>query len=142
MASSSKTPDQKTPEEIRNNFKTLKTELQKLSSKLSEFEGEFNEHKMVIEILQNVDEDRRCFRSIGGVLTERKVKDVLPAVALNLENIKEFIEILKEQVIKKETEIIEYKEKYNITYGGPDIPAPKQEEPEAASGRGENFLVS
>ena len=100
---------------------------------------------MVIATLQNVNEDRRCFRLVGGVLTERKVKDVLPALISNLEKLKELIEKLKEQITKKGVEINEYREKYNISFRGLDAPSSnsKQEEQVSASesSRG-NVLVS
>lgn len=95
---------------------------------------------MVIATLQNVDEDRRCFRLVGGVLTERKVKDVLPALVSNLEKLTELIEKLKEQITKKGVEINEYREKYNISFRGLD--APKQEEQLSNSETRGNVLVS
>jgi prefoldin subunit 2 len=129
------------PEEILNGFQALRAEQRNLSSKLTEFEAESNEHKMVIATLQNVNEDRRCFRLVGGVLTERKVKDVLPALISNMEKLKELIEKLKEQIQKKGVEINEYREKYNISFRGLDNPNPKQEEQVTSETRG-NVLVS
>lgn len=38
---------------------------------------------VVIEALKNVDSSRKCFRMIGGVLVERTVGDVLPALENN-----------------------------------------------------------
>ncbi|KAJ8974651.1 hypothetical protein NQ317_019888 [Molorchus minor] len=112
MASNSKT-DKKgpSPDEILNGFQSLRAEQRALSGKLSEFELDLNEHKMVIETLKNVNEDRKCFRLIGGVLTERKVKDVLPVLITNQEKLREFIEKLNEQITKKGQEINEYREK-------------------------------
>ncbi len=37
--------------------------------------------------LKKVDQDRRCFRMVGGVLVERTVKDVLPALQYNSEQV-------------------------------------------------------
>ena len=42
---------------------------------------------MVIDALKDVDPDRRCFRMVGGVLAERTVKDVLPALHHTLEQV-------------------------------------------------------
>lgn len=42
---------------------------------------------MVIEALKEVDGDRKCFRMVGGVLVERTVKDVLPAMMHNYEQV-------------------------------------------------------
>ena len=40
-------------------------------------------HRQVIEALKDVDGDRKCFRLMGGVLVERTVKEVLPALQHN-----------------------------------------------------------
>ena len=40
-----------------------------------------------METLKKYDLERRCFRSVGGVLVERKVKDVLPALQINTEQV-------------------------------------------------------
>ena len=45
---------------------------------------------IVIEALKGVEPDRRCFRMIGGVLVERTVKDVLPALENNKEQVRTF----------------------------------------------------
>lgn len=76
----------------------------------------------MIETLKNVNENRKCYRSVGGFLTERKVKDVLPVLISNSEKLKEIIEKLSEQIEKKGKEINEYREQYNIRFRGLDNP--------------------
>ena len=41
----------------------------------------------MIEALKEVDGDRKCFRMVGGVLVERTVKEVLPAMSNNYEQV-------------------------------------------------------
>lgn len=41
----------------------------------------------MIEALKGVEQERRCFRMIGGILVERTVKDVLPALENNKEQV-------------------------------------------------------
>lgn len=43
---------------------------------------------LVIETLKDVDPSRKCFRLVGGVLVERTVKEVLPALETNKEQVK------------------------------------------------------
>ena len=43
--------------------------------------------RLVIETLRDVDDERRCFRLVGGVLVERTVKDVLPALVNNKDQV-------------------------------------------------------
>lgn len=42
---------------------------------------------LVIETLKEVDPSRKCFRLVGGVLVERTVKEVLPALENNKEQV-------------------------------------------------------
>ncbi|XP_050298962.1 prefoldin subunit 2 [Anthonomus grandis grandis] len=132
------------PQEILAGFQTLRADQQKLSSKLSELELDQNEHKIVIETLKNVNEDRKCFRLVGGILTERKVKDVLPVLQSNSEKLGEIIEKLSEQITKKGQELNEYKEKYNIRFRGLDNPKEDAEprNPEGGESSRGNVLVS
>ena len=46
--------------------------------------------RLVIETLQDVDKDRKCFRMVGGVLVERTVKEVLPALVTNRDQVQQF----------------------------------------------------
>ena len=43
--------------------------------------------RLVIDTLQKVDKDRKCFRLVGGVLVERKVAEVEPALVGNREKV-------------------------------------------------------
>ncbi|XP_060523592.1 prefoldin subunit 2 [Cylas formicarius] len=145
MASDTKKNKQKTgkgpdPQEIIAGFHTLRAEQRTLISKLSEFEQDLNEHKMVIETLKNVNEDRKCYRLVGGVLTERRVKDVLPVLLTNQEKLLKFIEKMDEQLAKKGQEINEYREKFNIKFRGLDNA--KQEDKEVPESSRGNVLVS
>ena len=40
-------------------------------------------YSLVIDTLKSTAPDRKCFRMVGGVLVERTVKDVLPALEYN-----------------------------------------------------------
>lgn len=39
--------------------------------------------RLVVGVLKEVEGERRCFRLVGGVLVERSVKEVLPALEHN-----------------------------------------------------------
>ncbi|XP_057374915.1 prefoldin subunit 2-like [Daphnia carinata] len=104
----------KSNEEVIQGFQRLRTEQRQLASKLSELEMDLNEHKLVIETLQNVDADRKCFRMVGGVLVERTVKEVLPALTSNRDQMTKVIEVLNTQITTKGQEINDFKEKNNI----------------------------
>nr|CAG4641386.1 EOG090X0L97 [Eulimnadia texana] len=131
------TSDKKTPapktgknggEEIVQGFHKLRNEQRHLVSKLSEIEMDLNEHRLVIETLKDVDGDRKCFRMVGGILVERTVKEVLPALVLNQEQLSKAVEALNQQISAKGEEINQYKEKHNIRIrGSNDNPASEDE---------------
>ena len=43
--------------------------------------------RLVIETLEKQDRDKRCFRLVGGVLVERKVGEVEPALVSNRDKV-------------------------------------------------------
>ncbi len=65
-----------------------------------------------------MDGDRKCFRMIGGVLVERTVKEVTPALTSNSEKLGKLIETLEKQLKEKGEEINGYMEKHNIQVRG------------------------
>lgn len=106
-----------TDQEVQTNYTRYQTELQNLASKIGELESEAEEHELVLSTLTEVlqtDPKRKCFRLIGGVLVERTVKDVVPALQTNRDGIKQVIVSLAEQYKTKETEFNEFIREYNI----------------------------
>lgn len=118
MSSSTKTEKKLTDQEIIAKFQTLKQELQSISSKVGELETEKDEHQLVIETLKPLEENRKCFRLIHGVLVERTVKDVLPAVQTNLDGIKTIIDQLVSTYKRREEELSDFQKKYKIVVKG------------------------
>lgn len=74
-------------EEVIQQFQILRDELNVIATKVSEVEGDVQEHDMVLKVLQPIEGDRKCFRLIGGVLVERTVAEVSPAVESNREQL-------------------------------------------------------
>ncbi|KAK4803822.1 hypothetical protein SAY86_003639 [Trapa natans] len=95
-------------------YGSLKTELNQIHSKITELEMEATEHSLVINTIQPLDPSRRCYRMIGGVLVERTVGEVLPAVQRNKEGIEEVIKRLHEALEKKGKEMANFEAKYKI----------------------------
>ncbi|XP_038624655.1 prefoldin subunit 2 [Tachyglossus aculeatus] len=121
-------------EQVVAGFNRLRQEQRSLASKAAELEMELNEHGLVIDTLREVDATRRCYRMVGGVLVERTVKEVLPALESNKEQIQKIIETLSQQLQAKGRELNDFREKHNIRLmGEDDKPAAK---PGASEGAG------
>lgn len=54
-----------------------------------------HEHELVLSAMVALEPTRKCFRLVGGVLVERTVAEVHPAVTSNKEKIKSVIESLR-----------------------------------------------
>ena len=75
-----------------------------------------------------MDTGRTCFRLVGGVLSERTVGEVLPALKKNHDQLATYIDNLNKQLVEKGKGIAQYREKHNIKIRG---------EPEMGGGGGE-----
>lgn len=56
--------------------------------KIAELEVDRNEHVLVEDTLKVLDGDRRAYRLVGDILVERSVKEVLPSVTSNKDNVR------------------------------------------------------
>lgn len=99
---------------VAGKWSVMRSDINQLYTKINELEQELNEHTLVINAIQPLDSARRCFRMIGGVLVERTVGEVLPAVQRNREGLQEVITRLTEALEKKKKELIELEAKYKI----------------------------
>ena len=62
-----------------------------------------------METLQPLPDDRKCFRMINGVLVERTVKDVLPALKTNSDGLKQVLDEMMKQYKTKQDEMDKWK---------------------------------
>lgn len=112
--------NKKSQEEIVQGFQALRNEQRSYASKINELQSDMAEHKIVVENLEKVDGDRKCYRMVGGVLVERTVKEVIPALVNNRDKLGKLIESLNTQLVDKGGEINGYMEKHNIQVKGQD----------------------
>ena len=70
--------------------------------------------RLVLETLTPLSGDRKCFRMINGVLVERTVGDILPALQTNADGLKKVLEDLVKQYRTKQDDMEKWKKKNNI----------------------------
>jgi prefoldin subunit 2 len=63
----------------------------------------------VIETLDPLDDERKCFRLVNGVLVERTVKEVLPTLKTNSDGLKQVLEEMLKQYKAKQAELDTWK---------------------------------
>jgi prefoldin subunit 2 len=66
-------------------------------------------NRLVLETLEPLSEDRKCFRLINGVLVERTVKDVVPALKTNQEGLRKVLDDLVKQYKTKQDDLEKWK---------------------------------
>ncbi|KAL1985612.1 hypothetical protein VTN96DRAFT_7592 [Rasamsonia emersonii] len=104
----------KRQQELQLQYSNFKNTLQQLAQKIGDIEQEAEEHKLVLETLEPLPKDRKCFRMVNGVLVERTIQDVIPALKTNAEGLKQVLDELVKQYKAKQTEMDEWKRKNNV----------------------------
>ncbi|KAM9984390.1 hypothetical protein ACTFIZ_004103 [Dictyostelium cf. discoideum] len=105
---------QLTENQIIEHYKDLKSQQQQIISRISEFESDVGEYGLVINAIQNLESNRKCFRMVGGVLVERTVGEVLPQIKQNRDGIKEVVKKLDENLQIKTKELNDFVALYKI----------------------------
>ena len=59
--------------------------------------------------MEPLPEDRKCFRMVNGVLVERTIKDVKPALQTNSEGLKQVLDQLLKEYKKQQDEMEKWK---------------------------------
>ncbi|QMW40425.1 hypothetical protein G4B11_003705 [Aspergillus flavus] len=99
----------KRQQELQLQYSNYKNTLQQMAQKIGDIEQEAEEHKLVIETLEPLPEERKCFRMVNGVLVERTIRDVLPTLKTNSDGLKQVLEELLKQYKSKQTELDNWK---------------------------------
>ncbi|KAK2762083.1 hypothetical protein FQN54_001090 [Arachnomyces sp. PD_36] len=114
MATQQQQVNPKRQQELQQQYSNYKNTLQQLAQKIGDIEQETEEHKLVIDTLEPLSGDRKCFRMINGVLVERTVKDVVPSLKTNSDGLKQVLDELLKQYKTKQGEMDSWKKKNNI----------------------------
>lgn len=125
---------------VLNIYEAMRSELSQIYSNITDLEMQVSEHSLVINAIQPLDQSRKCFRMIGGVLVERTVREVLPAVQRNKEGLEEVVRKLYETLEKKKKDMTEFEAKYQIRLRKQDDPN-KEEGDKKKEGNAQGVLV-
>ncbi|CAG7876672.1 unnamed protein product [Brassica rapa] len=125
---------------VLNIYEAMRSELSQIYSNITDLEMQVSEHSLVINAIQPLDQSRKCFRMVGGVLVERTVREVLPAVQRNKEGLEEVVRKLYETLEKKKKDMTEFEAKYQIRLRKQDDPN-KEEGDKKKEGNAQGVLV-
>ncbi|CAK7568114.1 MAG: Cochaperone prefoldin complex subunit [Sporothrix epigloea] len=113
-SASSQPASAKRQQDLQVQYSNFKNALQQIAQKIGDVEQEADEHKLVLETLEPLAGNRKCFRMINGVLIERTVADVVPALKTNAEGLKKVLEDLVMQYKAREEDLTKWKKKNNV----------------------------
>lgn len=113
-----KPSEELTPQQIQATFQQIEKECSVYLNKIAELEQEVNEHALVLKAFEKVEPSRRCFRMVGGVLVERTVAEVTPAVQDNKGKIQQVVTKLQEELKKKTQQRTEFMNKHGLNRQG------------------------
>ncbi|KAH7648310.1 hypothetical protein FG379_000234 [Cryptosporidium bovis] len=88
---------------IGEQISQLERKLKLLNNKISELTQDSKEHGLVLNAFEKVEPERRCFRVVGGVMVERNVKTIKPA--------------LEKEKAALDSAIVELEKQYDATEG-------------------------
>ncbi|KAL8626453.1 hypothetical protein Q9189_007852 [Teloschistes chrysophthalmus] len=101
----------KKQQELQQQYTTYKNNLQQLAERIGNVEQETEEHKLVLETLKPLPDSRKCFRMINGVLVERTVKDVMPALQTNWDGLRKVLDELVKQYKRQQEDMEKWKQR-------------------------------
>ncbi|PHJ25242.1 prefoldin subunit 2 [Cystoisospora suis] len=81
--------------EVQQALQRLEREKLVLANKIQELQQDVSEHKLVLDAFAKVTADRKCYRMVGGVLVERSVAEVKPALEDHKQKVEATLEILE-----------------------------------------------
>ncbi|KAG7673514.1 putative Prefoldin subunit 2 [Nannochloris sp. 'desiccata'] len=96
----------------------LMEERETLMSITLERQSEVDEHDLVLKRLQEENDAKKAWRLVGDVLVERTVKEMVPELTKQRDNLAAVTKNFKEQLEAKSKEVASYQEKYNIRIKG------------------------
>eukprot|EP01059_Diplonema_ambulator_P001546 TRINITY_DN11306_c0_g1_i1.p2 TRINITY_DN11306_c0_g1~~TRINITY_DN11306_c0_g1_i1.p2 ORF type:complete len:163 (+),score=71.26 TRINITY_DN11306_c0_g1_i1:63-491(+) len=115
MSGDGKEEPQLSQEELQGKYSYMKQEYEQYAMKIAEMEGEKHEYNLVLTALEPLEDDRKCYRLVGGVLVERTANEVKPALKESIVKIDEVLEKLNAAAASKQKELQEFTEKHKIS---------------------------
>ena len=86
-------------------YKQLQTEAQQLVAKLMEVEDEKRENELVLESISKLEDDRKCWRLVNGVLMEKTKVEVVPEMRVVINNLNQVGKQIQDTLVAVKTEI-------------------------------------
>lgn len=80
-------------------YKQLQNEAQVLVQKLMEIEDEKKENELVLESISKLEDGRKCWRLINGVLMEKTKLEVVPEMRVVINNLNAVVKQITDTLV-------------------------------------------
>ncbi|GAW83047.1 prefoldin subunit 2 [Plasmodium gonderi] len=94
--------------ETKATYEQIEKDRVQLVSKIEELYQDVVEHKLVLEALENVPSDRRCYRMVGEILVERTVGEIKPALVDHKNKVEQIIAECQKKLDEKNSELTKF----------------------------------
>ncbi|CDU85112.1 hypothetical protein YYC_03018 [Plasmodium yoelii 17X] len=94
--------------ESKLTYEQVEKDRVQLVSKIEELYQDVVEHKLVLEALENVPSDRRCYRMVGDILVERTVGEIKPALIDHKNKVEQIIAECQKKLDEKNIEVSQF----------------------------------
>ena len=92
-------------QKVAQRYQQLQREAQLLVAKLMEVEDEKKENELVLDSIQKLEDTRKCWRLLNGVLMEKTKAEVLPEMRSHINNLNAVTKQINETMVSVRTEI-------------------------------------
>jgi prefoldin subunit 2 len=126
---------QESEQEVSAKYRQMQQETSALVSKILEIEEEKKEHELVMDTMKSLDDTRKCWRLVNGVLFEKTKAQVIPEIETQVANMVNLIKQLSEAVALKKQEIFKLEQQYeSVMKQAKDKQGQKMQQSEVKSG--------
>lgn len=99
----------KAPAQMIRRYQQTKNDYKQIVKTITNLEDIKKENLIVLNQIDKLEAERRCFRLIGGVLVERTIEEAIKGIKDNVENrLSPSLKTLKEKMELKEKQLIEF----------------------------------
>ena len=97
----------------------LKQRVNGIAQKVADLDLQMNDHQLVLNTFKGMDDSRKCWRLVGGVLVEKSVGIVRPNIDAQRKLLEGAIGKLKAEMVSCEKQADEINKKYGYTNAAP-----------------------
>ncbi|OEH75356.1 prefoldin subunit 2 [Cyclospora cayetanensis] len=114
-------------DELRQQLQRLEKERMALTNTIAELQQDSSDHQLVLDAFKDLEPSRRCYRLVGGVLVERSVGEVQPALEQHKAKVAEALKTLEAQLANVQSQLAASSQEYVRRTGSSDLPHLQQE---------------